>query len=85
MQESKSLMLESGLLCHEPDVTWGLAWGGDAGVSEGSGDVFNRHLQEAFWDNCTSLPNASPALWGSCSSGEVLSRTPSVGLLGRCT
>ena len=85
MEESKSLMPESGLLFYEPDVTWGLAWGGDAGVSEGSGDVFNRYLQETFWDHSTSLPNASPALWGSPSSGEVLSRTPSVGLLGCCT
>lgn len=64
MEESKSLMPESGLLFYEPDVTWGLAWGGDAGVSEGSGDVFNRYLQETFWDHSTSLPNASPALWG---------------------
>ena len=35
----------------EPAVTQGLAQGGDAGVSEGSGDVFNRHLQEVFWDH----------------------------------
>ena len=66
-------------------MTWSLAWGGAAGVSEGSGDVFNRHLQETFWGHSTSLPNASPALWGSPSSGKVLSRIPSVGLLGRCT
>ena len=44
-------------------MTWGLAWGRAAGVSEGSGDVFNRHLQEAFWDDSTSLhPPLIPAL-----------------------
>ena len=48
-------MSESGLLSQEPAVTWGLAWGGPASVSEGSGDVFNRHLQEAIWDHSTSL------------------------------
>ena len=56
-------MPESGLLSQEPAVTWGLAWGIAAGVSEGSGDVFNRHLQEAFWDHSTSLhPPLMPAL-----------------------
>ena len=53
--ERKSLMPESGLLSQEPAVTWGLAWGIAAGVSEGSGDVFNRHLQDAIWDHSTSL------------------------------
>ena len=43
----------------EPSVTWSLAWGGAAGVSEGSGDVFNRHFQEAFWDHNT-FPPSSP-------------------------
>lgn len=33
----------------------------------------------------TGLRNASPALWGSPSFGEVLSRTPSVGPWGHCT
>ena len=56
-------MPESGLLSQEPAVTWGLAWGIAAGVSEGSGDVFNRHLQEAFWNHSTSLhPPLMPAL-----------------------
>ena len=40
-------------------MTWSLAWGGAAGVSEGSGDVFNRHFQEAFWDHNT-FPPSSP-------------------------
>ena len=48
-------MTESGLLSQEPAVPWGLAWGRAAGISEGSGNVFNRHLQEAFWDHSTSL------------------------------
>ena len=51
-------------------MTQGLAWGGDAGVSEGSGDVFNRHLQEAFWDHNT-FPPSSPVQ--PCPLGQRVS------------
>ena len=53
----------------EPTVTQGLAWGGDAGVSEGSRDVFNRHLQEDFWDHNT-FPPSSPVQ--PCPLGQRL-------------
>ena len=53
----------------EPTVTWGLALGGAAGVSEGSGDVFNRQLKEALWDHNT-FPSAFPVQ--PCPLGQRL-------------
>ena len=48
-------MPESGLLSPKPAVTQGLVWDGASEASEGSGVVFNRHLQENFWDHSISL------------------------------
>ena len=82
-------MPESGLLCQGASCDQGLAWGGDAGVS------LQKALEMCSTDTSTKpsgitappsiFPNASTALWRSPSSGEALSRSPSVGLWGRCT
>ena len=64
-------MPESGLLCQGAscDPRPGIGWRCRSQSPEGSGDVFNRHLQEDFWDHNT-FPPSSPVQ--PCPLGQRL-------------